>query len=100
MLTDFCCHSGDFYTFLHDSALAEKVMRVWINGKSQKCRIIGSTELKDDILLHLTFVNEGQEDKVLWELIEENGVAFEFLKTVIENGLEFHAEDQPKEGSE
>lgn len=90
-MNDLIGHFGDFETFIHDANLESKVFRTWSDGQQEKMlfRIIGSVQICNRILLEIVIV-----DNEIPEFDVDDPIVLVWLDDIVEQGFEFHQEDQ------
>lgn len=90
-MNDLIGHFGDFETFIHDASLESKIFRTWSDDQREKMlfRIVGSIQICNHILLEIVIV-----DNEIPEFDVDDPVVLVWLDDIVEQGFEFHQEDQ------
>lgn len=90
-MNDLIGHFGDFETFIHDASLESKIFRTWSDDQQEKMlfRIVGSVQICNHILLEIVIV-----DNEIPEFDVDDPVVLVWLDDIVEQGFEFHQEDQ------
>lgn len=90
-MNDLIGHFGDFETFIHDASLESKIFRTWSDDQREKMlfRIVGSVQICNHILLEIVIV-----DNEIPEFDVDDPVVLVWLDDIVEQGFEFHQEDQ------
>lgn len=90
-MNDLIGHFGDFETFIHDANIEGKIFRTWSDSQREKMlfRIIGSVQICNHILLEIVIV-----DNEIPEFDVNDPVVLIWLDDIVEQGFEFHQEDQ------